>query len=283
MTSTSDEIAAVARTALGIAVARAAESARADRLFHDPLAADLLAAAGPDAVAFWTEGPGARLAAAMGDYVALRTRYFDDYVTTACAAGCRQVVLVAAGLDTRAFRLRWPAGVRLFELDQPAVLAVKRSVLDQTDHRAGCAHASVPVDLRTDWATPLREHGFRPGEPTAWLVEGLLVYLTAVEADRLLAAISALSAPGSRLAVEYTTRPMLAAPDADGNGVVGFLADLWRNDMSGDPADWLAAHGWRANRRALPDLAAALGRSVPPVFDPSRPNTARITLLCADR
>jgi methyltransferase (TIGR00027 family) len=274
----------LAGTAFGVAAARAAEHARPDRLFADPLADRLLDAAGAPTRAFWSEGPGARLAAALGDHVALRTRFFDGYLS---AAGCRQVVLVAAGLDTRAYRLDWPAGTRLFELDQAPVLDFKESVLATCADRPRCDRVALAVDLRTDWAPRLTGHGFHPGTPTAWLVEGLLVYLSAAEADRLLATIGALSAPGSRLAVEHVTRPRLrAAHEAGGgrrDGALGLLASLWRNDSSTDPVRWLTGHGWQARRHDLVELAATLGRPVPPVFDPRRPETARLELLTASR
>jgi methyltransferase (TIGR00027 family) len=110
----------------------------------------------------------------------------------ACVSGCRQVVLVAAGLDTRAFRLSWPAGVSLFEMDLPAVLAFKEQVLTSTDAVPRCHRVAVAVDLREDWLSQLVTAGFQPATPTVWLLEGLLIYLTADEATTLLRAVTGL-------------------------------------------------------------------------------------------
>lgn len=145
----------------------------------------------------------ADLGASLGRHVVIRTRFFDDYLLDAAAAGVRQVVLLAAGLDTRAFRLPWPGGVRVFELDLPEVLTFKAQVLARSGAAPCCGRAVLPVDLRTDWRGALLASGHDLGQPTAWLVEGLLIYLTATEAGRLLADITATSAPGSRLAFEH--------------------------------------------------------------------------------
>jgi methyltransferase (TIGR00027 family) len=291
VTTPPEALAAVGRTAFGVAAARAAESARHDRLFADPLADLLLDAGGPETRAFWTDGGGARLSTAMGDYIALRTRYFDDQLSGAVAAGCRQVVLVAAGLDTRAFRLELPVEGHVFELDQPAVLEVKGSVLADAAARPRCTRTQVGVDLRGDWRAPLLHAGFRRDLPTCWLVEGLLVYLTSTEADDLLDTVTGLSERNSWLVVEHTSRPALeGARVAAGGGTsaaTALLASLWRNDSPIAPAEWLDSRGWRANHGDpgdpgdLADLAARHRRPVPPVFDPGRAGTARVTLLSA--
>ncbi|WP_030673227.1 SAM-dependent methyltransferase [Streptomyces rimosus] len=280
-------LAGVSSTALVVGMARASESRRADRLFEDRLAGRFLDAAGPEQQAVWSKGPGEQFAQAMGDYFALRTRYFDDCFDQACAAGCRQVVLLAAGLDTRAFRLNWPAGTRLFELDQPDVLAFKEHVLRGETPR--CRREVIAADLREDWTVPLAEHGFRTDEPTAWLVEGVLVYLTEEAADSLLSRIGALSAPGSHLAMEHVTRAMInsdqarQAAAASPEGVVNLLSSLWKNEMTRPPGDWLASHGWRATEEPLTVLAGRHARPVPPAFDPTLPGTGRVSLLSAVR
>lgn len=275
-------------TAFGTAHARRVESARPDRLFDDPLAGLLVDAAGPAMRAFWQDGDGARLAAAMGDFITLRTRWFDDFALMAARAGCPQIVILAAGLDARAFRLDWPAGTRIFELDRPAVLEHKTTVLRDGGHRPRCERISVACDLRFDWVSPVREAGFDPGRPSAWLVEGLLVYLSAAEADTLLADISALAGPGSRLAVEHLSTPALgdmreAAEAETPTGAIGQLATLWANDLATDPADWIAGYGWQPRRDDLPGLAGVHGRPVPPVFDPGVAGTARLSLISALR
>ncbi|MFI0907712.1 SAM-dependent methyltransferase [Streptomyces sioyaensis] len=287
MTGGHQRLAGVSSTALVVGIARAAESERPDRLFEDSLARRFLDAAGVDQQAIWTAGQGELFAEAMGDYFALRTRYFDDYFIQACAAGCRQVAVLAAGLDTRAFRLDWPAGVHLFELDQPEVLAFKEDVLQGEVPR--CAREVIAADLRGDWPSLLRKRGFRPDEPTAWLVEGVLVYLTERDADHLLDRISALSAPGSRLSVEHVTRSMVntdqakEAAAASPEGVMNLLSSLWKNEMTRPPADWLAAHGWSAEEEPLTHLARRHTRPVPPAFNPAFAGTGRVGLLTAVR
>jgi methyltransferase (TIGR00027 family) len=194
----------VAETAVGAAMMRARESARVDRLFDDPYAAVFVAAVPP----IFEDGPTpaddpavAELEAAFEEVVAIRTRFFDDFVTDAVTARCRQVVLVGAGLDTRAFRLDWPEGSRLFELDRPDVLNFKDSVLAKTAAHPPCQRVTVPVDLRQHgWRVTLVKWGFDRTRPTAWVIEGMLPYLTNTAAERLLDAVGALSSPDSRLA-----------------------------------------------------------------------------------
>ncbi|MDI5961307.1 SAM-dependent methyltransferase [Streptomyces sp. SL13] len=287
MTDGSGLLTGVSSTALVVGMARAAESERADRLFDDHLARRFLDAAGAGQQAVWSKGRGDGFAEAMGDYFALRTRYFDDWFARAGAAGCRQMVLLAAGLDTRAHRLDWPAGTRLFELDQPDLLAFKEHVLRDEEPR--CRREVIAADLREDWTVPLAEQGFRADEPTAWLVEGVLVYLSEEDANGLLARISALSAPGSHLAVEHVTRAMVesdqakVAAAAEPEGAVKLLSTLWKNEMTRSPGDWLGTYGWDAAEEPLTDLARRHGRAVPPAFDPASPGTGRVSLLTAVR
>lgn len=287
MTDGPKPLTGVSTTALVVGMARWAETGRHDRLFEDLLAKRFLDAAGAEQQAAWNAGSGERFTAAMGDYFALRTRYFDDYFEQAAEAGCRQTVLLAAGLDTRAFRLRWPEGCRVFELDQPELIAFKEEAL--RGETPACRRDVIGADLRADWPARLAERGFRPDEPTAWLVEGVLVYLTEQDADGLLARISSLSAPGSHLAVEHVTRAMVESDRAKRavanapDGVVDRLSALWKNRMTRPAVDWLADHGWTAVEEPLPDLAARHGRPVPPAFDPALPGTGRVGLLTAQR
>ena len=152
-----ESLSPVSRTAVGVAALRAYESSRPDRLFEDPYAA-AFAEAGRAALPR-TEDGHARLGALMYPQVVVRTRFFDDYLL---GGGCTQVVLLAAGLDARAFRLAWPPGTRLFELDLPEVLAFKDDVLAAHGATPACERVVVPADLREDWATALREAGFDP-------------------------------------------------------------------------------------------------------------------------
>src|ERR1700758_1606904 len=134
--------------------------------------------------------------------IAVRTRFFDEFFRTATGAGIRQAVILAAGLDARAYRLNWPAGVVVFEVDQPEVIAFKSTTLTQLGAEPTAERRAVSVDLRDDWPTALRDNFFDTTAPTAWIAEGLLPYLPPEAQDRLLDNITALSAAGSRLATE---------------------------------------------------------------------------------
>lgn len=261
----------VGKTALGVARVRAEEGRRPDRLFDDPYARAFL-----DAVpgAFPEEpttaeghaklGALASLGAAFYFHGVIRTRFFDDYLLAACAAGCLQVVLLAAGLDTRAFRLDWPPGVRLFEIDLPEVLTFKEKVLDGQGAVQRCERAVVPADLREDWTTWLTAAGLRPSEPTAWLVEGLLIYLSGEEAVRLLAAVGQLSAPGSRISFERGDIADAALlTEARQMPAMDEYTALWKGGLGEAAPDWLARRGWCTQTHDLAAVAASYGRQAP--------------------
>jgi methyltransferase (TIGR00027 family) len=174
------------------------------------------------------------------------------------------VVLLAAGLDTRAFRLAWPDGVRLFELDLPEVLAFKEQVLAGRHAGARCQRAVLPADLRQDWPAALAAAGFQPAQPTAWLAEGLLVYLSAEQAAGLLAAVGELSAPTSRLAFEHgdvAAASLLARARAI--PAMDPFTSLWKGGLGADAPDWLARRGWQVRLHDRAALAAAYGRAAP--------------------
>jgi methyltransferase (TIGR00027 family) len=246
----------VGRTSLGVARARAWESSRPDPLFEDPYATAFAVAAGPRDT---TRPAGSR--ARLAFHVIIRTRFYDDYLLAACEAGCRQVVLLAAGLDTRAYRLPWPDGTHVYELDLPEVLEFKDRVLTGEGAVAGCERTALPVDLREDWPSRLTGAGLDPGRPTAWLIEGLLVYLTAAEAATLLTRVGALFAPGSRVSFERNNAATVIAED-DRAGIEEY-AELWKGGLGADTADWLAGHGWRVETHDLATVAAAYGRPLP--------------------
>ncbi|MBV9730834.1 MAG: SAM-dependent methyltransferase [Pseudonocardiales bacterium] len=264
----------VGLTAVGVAAARAAESRRSDRLFNDPFATDFMTAAGA-ALPFTDHYPPAipdngDLWSWFASYAPIRTRFFDDYCRDACAAGCRQVVIPAAGLDTRAFRLPWPAGVHLFELDTPEVLTFKEKVLAERDATPACQRVAISTDLRQEWPAAVVQAGFHPGEPTAWLAEGLLMYLTQDERDQLLDRIGQLSAPGSRLAMEYTDRAtiQLMRDALDDSPYSVFLKTLWHSGGQENPTSWLGRHGWQAQAYSAVERAQSYGRPLP---DPTGP------------
>jgi methyltransferase (TIGR00027 family) len=259
----------VGRTAISVARIRAAESRRPDRLFDDPYASSFVAAA-PGALPERrpATAPASDLAGILGFHVVIRTRFFDDYLLAACTDGIRQVVLLAAGLDSRAFRLPWPAAVRLLEVDLPEVLAFKEQVLSGHAAAPRCHRVAVTADLREAWPAALTEAGFDPGRPTAWLVEGLLIYLSAEQAARLLTSVTELSGPQSRLAFE---RGGTATADSLSRSGVSpgkaRLTALWQGGLGEDPAGWLRRHGWQVSVHGLDQLADSYGR---PAAHPTR-------------
>jgi methyltransferase (TIGR00027 family) len=135
--------------------------------------------------------------------MAIRTRFFDGMFLDAAAAGVRQAVILAAGLDARGYRLPWPDGTVVYEVDQPEVIQFKTTTLDGIGATPTATHRTVPIDLREDWPKALKDNGFDPTQPTAWSAEGLLIYLPSDAQDKLFDNITALSAPGSRLATEH--------------------------------------------------------------------------------
>lgn len=253
------------RTALIVAAARAAESKRADRLFTDPYAADFVAASGFDMPG--VTGPpdsAAPDSGSFGGYAPIRTRFFDDYLMEATRE-LRQVVILAAGLDTRAFRLGLPAEVTVYELDSPAVLTFKQRVLDDRAARPSGRRMPVATDLRTEWAHALDEAGFDPAAPSAWLIEGLLPYLDHAQNDRLLETVGSRSAPGSRLAIEFVSAEAVALM---GQALAGQarseMTALWRNGGVADTAEpWLHRHGWDAQSYDTYERARSYHRELP--------------------
>jgi methyltransferase (TIGR00027 family) len=193
--------------------------------------------------------------------IAIRTRFYDEFLATACAAGCRQVVLLAAGLDARAFRLDWPPDTRVFELDLPTLFAFKETVLSQERATPKCARTVVGVDLRDDWPAALVAAGFESDLPAVWTAEGLLAYLGNDDAERLLTRVGDLSAAGSELAFEYddfaahsTLSQLRAMPGMQG------VASMWQGGLLEQPAAWLAGHGWRVRTHDRASLAETYRR-----------------------
>ncbi len=272
----------VGATALAVAASRAAETAQPDPLIRDEFAFLLVAAAGPkwaqlaSSEPHWIgEDPDAhRIHEMARNYQAVRTHYFDDFFTEVTHEGIRQVVILAAGLDSRAFRLDWPAGTTVYEIDQPKVLQYKTATLQAHGAVARAQHVAVPIDLREDWPAALIEAGFDSTQPTAWLAEELLPYLPGDAQDRLFKLIGAHSAVGSRIAVEgFTMDPARYTPEkratrrARGEHMRASLgldidadALMYTDDVRADAAEWLAAHGWNVDAVASVDEMARLGR-----------------------
>jgi methyltransferase (TIGR00027 family) len=259
----------VGATALGVAAARAAETARPDPLIRDDFAYLLTASAGPawaqmasgDDAWLGDDEDGRRIHELARDYQAVRTHYFDDFFEAAVRTGIRQVVILAAGLDSRAYRLLWPSGTTVFEIDQPKVLAYKTSTLEAHGAQPTAHRVAVAVDLRDDWPAALIAAGFDPAQPTAWLAEGLLPYLPAEAQDRLFEMVTSHSAAGSRVAVEafnlhpsqYSAEKRAARRErtAQLRERLGLNLDvdtlMYTDDERADAAEWLAEHGWQVD------------------------------------
>lgn len=246
---------------------RALETEREDALFRDPLARAFAAAGG-----LWPAAPprpdddeaARRRRLAISFSIVIRTKFLDDLLERAAASGVRQVVLLGAGMDSRAFRVDWPKGTRLFEVDTAAPLDFKASVLRQEQAVARCERITIPVDLRADWPSALAAAGHDPAAPTAWIAEGLLIYLPEDAVELLLARISTQSASGSRMGLTLGSRGVIERFGAD--AVPGSAASLWVSEAPDDPVAWLAQHGWEAESHTLRERAAAYGRpiSTPP-------------------
>jgi methyltransferase (TIGR00027 family) len=284
----------VRATALLTAYARAQESARPDRLFDDPWARLFVA----EATAFTGDGLP-RIGMARDDkisplwetfssYFAVRTPYYDEHILRAVAAGARQVVLVGASMDTRAYRLPLPPDATVFELDNASVLAFKDAVLARHRARPACRRVPIPVDLRADWSGELRAAGFQPGEPTVWVAEGLLMYFTTEDSDRLLAAVTEQSQGRAWLLTEYPDRLVdeatmtVRATDEAERVSAMMMANLVRRGPDIEPAAWVTREGWTAE---VTDVAAELrrrGRPVPDVFDRAA-DRVEVWLLSATR
>lgn len=242
-----------------MAAARARETGRRDRLIRDPLAAEL---AGPEGFALLerTDPPGT--VGGPGAYAVIRTRFFDDFLRNVCQVSrVRQVVLVASGMDTRAFRLDWPPGTRLYELDLPEVLDYKETVLREAGTEARCPRYVVRVDLeRADWPRELLAAGYQTDEPSVWLAEGLLFYLNEAAVEGLLEKIRALAAPDSFFGVDVMNRGSLLSPVNQ-----PLLATLAWSGAPGrfgtdEPEALLYRYGWSADVTQPGEDGANFGR-----------------------
>lgn len=267
----------VGATALSVAAARAAETGGPDPLIRDDFALKLVSPAGSawerlaDPDLNWLDGDeqGQRAHRLGIAYQAVRTHFFDRQFVEAVGAGLRQVVILAAGLDSRAYRLDWPAGTTVYEVDQPKVLEYKTRILESHGAVPSATRRSVAVDLRDDWPAALIAAGFDRTQPTAWLAEGLLPYLPSDAQDRLFEKFTALSAPGSRVAIEAfgmnsgsNTSRWQRMRDRLGLDVNVQALTFHEPDRS-DAAEWLAGHGWQVTLVDNREEMARLGRPVP--------------------
>jgi methyltransferase (TIGR00027 family) len=291
----------VGATALGVAAARAAETESENPLISDPFARVFLDAAG-DGMWNWFAAPDlpAEIAEAepdlkprmqgMVDYMAARTSFFDRFFLDAARSGVHQVVILAAGLDSRAWRLPWPDGTTVYELDQPRVLEFKASTLRENGAQPTSNLVHVPVDLRHDWPAALRQAGFDTASPSAWSAEGLLPFLPAVAQELLFERVHSLSAAGSRIAVEapgpdfldedarakqretmQRVRDLMAKlePERD----VPDVQDLWYFEEREDVDTWLRRHGWDVTVTPAGELMALYDRRPPQDIEDAAPKT----------
>ena len=265
----------VGATALFVAAARAVEARRDGPLAVDPYAELFCRAAGPQwSDMFDGKGTDDRLRSEFGDvfqrYQGARTRFFDDYLEAAVSDGVRQIVIVAAGLDSRAYRLAWPESTVVFELDRPKVLEFKREVLAEHGDAPTAERREVTADLREDWPNALRDEGFDPAKPSAWLAEGLLMYLPAAARDQLYTGIDSLSAASSRVALEDmqtldrgTVEAKRAEERANPGNASQFFSLIY-NEEHGGAARWFGKHGWETQGVVVVDYFRQLGQPVLP-------------------
>lgn len=269
-----DLASSVGATATMVAAARAAASRRADPVIDDPFAEPLVRAVGIDLFTRVASGEldfadadGDRGFPRMIDTFAARARFYDDYFAEAGAAGLRQVVIVASGLDARPYRLYWPAGTTLYEVDQPEVIEFKTATLAGLGAVPGAEHRTVGIDLRDDWPAALRKAGFDPGQPTAWLAEGVLIGFLPPEAEvRLLDNVDALSAAGSKFAADYGSvrgqteeeqrQARIMTERWREHGLDLHIPDLTYPGEHTDVAAHLRGHGWETTTSTLADLFA---------------------------
>ncbi|MGZ4525777.1 MAG: class I SAM-dependent methyltransferase [Mycobacterium sp.] len=264
----------VGATATMVAAGRA--RATRDALIDDPFAEPLVRAVGVDFMTRWAAGelsssdvdiPGAAWGMQrMTDMLAARTRYIDAFFAEAASAGIRQAVILASGLDARAYRLPWAAGTTVFEIDQPEVIEFKTATIAELGAEPTAEVRNVPIDLRHDWPTALREAGFDTTRPAAWAAEGLLGFLPSDAQDRLLDQVTELSADGSRLVAEVflnsgTNGDALNAASEKWreNGLDIALGDLGFPGERNDAATYLEERGWRPVRTPLNNLLADSG------------------------
>lgn len=300
----------VGATALGVAASRAAESDRDDPLFSDPYAKLFLDAAGEGIWTVFSRGTlpeeladvdpqlPARMRA-MGDYTASRTVFFDEFFLRATDAGVRQAVILAAGLDARAWRLPWPDGTTVYELDQPKVLEFKNATLQAAGARPRATQVNVPIDLRQDWPKALQQAGFDASAPTAWSAEGLMPFLPAHAQDLLFDRVQALSAAGSRIAVEAFSSSMFdpdrlagqralmqryraAAATLQQTEIPDF-EDLWYVEDRAEVADWLRGHGWDVEVTTAQELMAQNNRPAPEDVEDATPESLFVSAQRSQR
>jgi methyltransferase (TIGR00027 family) len=271
-----DLASSVGATATAVAAFRAIASQSPDALLDDPWADPLVRAVGIDTFVKLVDGETTETAdplmtrRAMCEQMTVRTRFFDDFFTTATDSGVRQAVILASGLDTRAYRLAWPAGTVVYEIDQPDVIEFKTRTLAGLGAQPTAQRRTIAIDLRDDWPAALLQAGFITSVPTVWSAEGLLAYLPPEAQDRLFDNITDLSAPGSRVASEYMDMRGLPSDWAEQLterskrlGSTVNLAELIYTGERNDAADYLKTHGWQVGILGANEAHAANGFEPP--------------------
>jgi methyltransferase (TIGR00027 family) len=252
----------LATTARWTAAVRASESRRPGALFTDPWAEELAGDQGNTWLADRAGNPSTQA-------IVVRSRYFDDFLGRAVTEhGLSQVVILAAGLDTRTFRLSWPAGVRVYELDRSEVLEHKENVLARDGARPGCERVPLGQDLRGPWPSALVDSGFDVTVPSCWLLEGFLFYLPPEAISSVLRSVSELAAPDSMLGFDIVNTATLTHPvTRPWIDVQASLGAPWVGTMD-DPTEQLRGIGWRAEVAQLGQEGASYGRWTTPVPPP---------------
>ncbi|MDT7735883.1 MAG: hypothetical protein QOE12_3057 [Mycobacterium sp.] len=272
-----DLASSVGATATMVATSRAMASRGPEPLLDDPYAEPLVRAVGLAPFVRVLDGDVSLETDPLlnrktrTEQMAVRTRFFDDFFTAAAASGIRQSVILASGLDTRGYRLPWGNGVVVYEIDQPAVIEFKTRTLADLGAAPTAELRTVAIDLREDWPAALRARGFDVSQPTAWSAEGLLPYLPGDAQDRLFDNITALSAPGSRLATEHVPDPNAFTDErlqqiSDRWRSFGFdlnAADLFYPGERSVVVDYLTEHGWQVDAHPARELYARNGFEFP--------------------
>ncbi|OBK50649.1 SAM-dependent methyltransferase [Mycobacterium sp. 1081908.1] len=272
-----DLASSVGATATAVAASRAMASRGPDPLLDDPWADPLVRAVGIDTFVKLIDGEIGPAEddpllnrRAMNEQITVRTRFFDDFFLRATGSGIRQAVILASGLDTRAYRLNWPAGTVVYEIDQPEVVDFKTRTLAGLGAEPAAQRRTVAIDLRDDWPSALAAAGLDAAQPTAWSAEGLLVYLPPDAQDRLFDNIVALSAPGSRIATEHmdirNAPPDWAQRLTERSRRIGSninLAELFYTGERNTAAEYLTGHGWRVDIQTTEEIYAANGFELP--------------------
>jgi methyltransferase (TIGR00027 family) len=288
-----DIVSSVGYTALLVAGWRALHAISAEPLVRDEYAKHFITASADPYLTGLLADPGTSEGAAVFPRLyGVQTRFFDEFFLSATEGGIRQAVIVAAGLDSRAYRLKWPSSTTVFEVDQPKVLEFKVNVLAGQAAEPTAQRKGVAADLRDDWSIPLRAAGFGPHNPTAWSLEGVLPYLTGDAQDSLFTRIDHLSVPGSRLAIgalgSHLNNDQLSAlepiyPGLNLSGDVDFSALTYNDEDKTSPAEWLAEHGWTVDPvRSSLELQAGYGR-IPPDVDVQIDGVLRSRYITATR